>query len=245
MSDERERPGRAEFRTTQWSLVIAAADTTHPESRRALESLCATYWYPLYAYVRRRGSEPGAAQDITQGFLAHLLEKKSLRVADPERGRFRNFLLTALQSYLIHEWERGRALRRGGDKEVLALDLESAEARYVKEPSDDRTPDRLFLRRWALSVLERTMDRLREEEGRSETPERSERLVRLLTGEDAGAPYRKVAAELEMSETAVKVAVHRLRKRYGQLLRDEVAQTVDDPARVDEEIHSLFVAIEP
>jgi len=224
--------------------VLAAGDSAHPDFRTALEALCETYWYPLYAYIRRRGCDPETARDLAQGFFSSLLERRSIRIADPDRGRFRSFLLTSLKNYMTNERERERAQKRGGGQEPLSLELDAAEGRYRREPADDRTPDRFFARRWALVLLDRTLDRLRDEMGRSGGPERFERLSSFLTGDDAGTPYKQVAARLEMSESAVKVAVHRMRKRYGQLLREEVAATVDDPARVDEEIRYLFRAME-
>lgn len=224
--------------------MLAAGDSAHPDFRTALEALCETYWYPLYAYIRRRGCDPETARDLAQGFFSSLLERRSIRIADPDRGRFRSFLLTSLKNYMTNERERERAQKRGGGQEPLSLELDAAEGRYRREPPDDRTPDRFFARRWALVLLDRTLDRLRDEMGRSGGPERFERLSSFLTGDDGGTPYKQVAARLEMSESAVKVAVHRMRKRYGQLLREEVAATVDDPARVDEEIRYLFRAME-
>jgi DNA-directed RNA polymerase specialized sigma24 family protein len=194
--------------------------------------------------VRRRGYDPEKARDVVQGYFAMLLEKRGLRVADPDRGRFRSFLLTSLKNHMTKEWERDRAQKRGAGREPIPLDPDTAEGRYQREPADHRTPDRIYDRRWAMVLLGRTMERLREEANRSERPDRFERLSRFLTGEDAGEPYKRVAADLGMSESAVRVAVHRMRARYGQLLRDEVAQTVDDPGRVDDEIRYLFDAME-
>lgn len=245
MGRERERRDRSRFHTTRWSMVLAAGNSAHPDFRPSLESLCEIYWYPLYAYIRRRGCDADTAQDLAQGFFSNLLERGSLRIADPDRGRFRSFLLTSLKNYMTNEWDRERAQKRGGGREPIPLDLDTAEGRYQREPADDRAPDRYFARRWALALLDRTMERLRQEMGRSGGPERFERLSPFLTGDDAGTPYKRVAAELDMSESAVKVAIHRMRKRYGQLLREEVAQTVDDPSRVDEEIRYLFGALAP
>jgi RNA polymerase sigma-70 factor (ECF subfamily) len=230
---------RRGFSTTRWSLVVAAANSGHPDYRRALEDLCGSYWYPVYAFVRRRGWDRDQAQDLTQGFFAELLEKQTLKAADQERGRFRSFLLTALKFYLSNEQERARAQKRGGGRSPIPLDADAAEELYRLEPVDQHTPETLFERRWALVVLERVLDRLRRELERSLHPERI-RLVECLTAEGSRGRYKQLAVDLEMSESAVKVAVHRLRRRFGELLREEVAQTVDDPKRVDDELRHLF-----
>lgn len=243
MRGNRRERARARFQTTHWSVVLAAGDRAEPGYRAAIGSLCETYWYPLYAYVRRRGHDPEAAEDLVQGFFSSLLERGALRVADPERGRFRSFLLTSMKHYMANERQRGRALKRGGGLESVSLDFIAAEARYRREPTDERTPERFFERRWALALLEATMRRLREEADRAGTAGRFETLSRYLTGEEPGKPYGEVASNLGISEAAVKVAVHRLRRRYGQLLREEVSRTVDDPARVDEEIRRLFDSV--
>lgn len=241
MDDERRRKERGRFYTTPWGDVLAAGNSAHPEYRRALDDLCRIYWYPLYAYVRRRGYAHQDASDLVQGYFAMLLEKRRLRVVDPGRGRFRSFLLTSLKNYMANEWGRGQAQKRGGSREPLPLDLDAAEGRYEREPADHETPDRVYDRRWAMTLLGRALERLRDEADRSASPDRFRRLSQFLT--DADVPYKQVAEELRMTESAVKVAVHRLRARYGQLLRDEVAQTVDDAARVDDEIRHLFEAV--
>lgn len=233
------------FRTTQWSLVLAAGDDRNPRFHQALADLCERYWYPVYAYVRRRGADPDAAQDLAQGFFSSLLEKNTLRAADRDRGRFRSFLLTALKFYLADEYDRARALKRGGGQEALSLDLEGAEARYRLEAEPEASPDRVFERRWALEVLEQTHRRLQEEIARSSHPERPRRLAAFLTGDGDDQSYREVAAELGMSESAVKVAVHRLRKRYGALLREEVERTVGNPEETEGELRFLLAALEP
>jgi RNA polymerase sigma-70 factor (ECF subfamily) len=231
------------FSTTRWSLIVAAADSRHPDYRRALEELCGAYWYPVYAFVRRSGRDPDASQDLTQGFFFQLLEKHTLKAADQERGRFRSFLLAALKFYVSNEQDRARAQKRGGGRAPISLDADTAEKQYRLEPAEEQTPETLFERRWALTLLERVLDGLREELKRSANPERSLRLVGCLTAEGSTGRYKHLAAELEMSESAVKVAVHRMRRRFGELLREEVAQTVRGPEEVDDEIRHLFAVI--
>lgn len=227
------------FLTTQWSLVLAAGDSAAPGSREALDELCSLYWYPVYAFARRRGAAVEDAQDQVQGFFSHLLERGTLKGADPGRGRFRSFLLGAFKLYLADERSRQVARKRGGGATALPLDLEGAEERYRLEADGDENPDRLFARRWALELLAHTRTRLDDELAAGRNPERSRRLAGFLTDAEE-APYREVAEELGMSESAVKVAVHRLRQRYGALLREEVARTVEDSARVDDELRYLF-----
>jgi DNA-directed RNA polymerase specialized sigma24 family protein len=232
------------FSMTRWSLVIAAADSRHPDHEAALEELCSAYWYPVYAFVRLRGFDPESARDLTQGFFAQLLEKRTLKAADKERGRFRSFVLAALKFHLSHEKERTLALKRGGGMTPIPIDGDTAEGKYRVEPVDRHTPETLFERRWAMLLLERALTNLREELKESARPERSLRLAEYLTGDSAAPGYKQVAQELGMSESAVKVAVHRLRGRFRELLRDEVAQTVSDPGMVDDELSHLFVALE-
>ncbi len=222
---------------------MAAGDSGSPGHRRALEELCGAYWYPVYAFIRLSGRDPDAAQDLAQGFFAQLLEKQTLKAADQERGRFRSFLLAALKFYLSNEQQRGRAQKRGGGLVPIPLDGDTAERQYSVEPAEEHTPETLFERRWALALLEQALDRLREEVKRSASPERSLRLVGCLTSDDARGRYRQLAAELEMNESAVKVAVHRMRRRFGELLREDVAHTVEGPEKVEEELRHLFAVI--
>lgn len=235
------RAGR--FATTRWSVVCASGkeDTA---AQAALTALCETYWYPLYAFLRRRGCSQEESEDVTQAFFARLLERGWVRSADRDRGRFRTFLLTALVRFLSKERDKERAEKRGGGRAKLSLDFEAGETRYRLEPADEGTPDRLFERRWAMTVLDRVLARLEEEHG--DDPARAAKfaaLKPLMTASDAAAPYAEVAATLGMSEGAVKVAVHRLRKRYKELLRDEVAQTVSDAATVEQELSDLRAAL--
>lgn len=232
------------FRTTDWSLVVAAGSRQDPGSSQALERLCTIYWYPVYGFVRAHGLDAGAAQDLTQEFFTRLIDNRVIGLADRERGRFRSFLLASVKNLLANQRDHDRAAKRGGGYALLPLDLQSGEICYSRELVDDRTPDKAFEKRWALAMLERTLERLREEAGRRESPERFALLSRFLTDASPDASYRQVAGELGSTESAVKGAVHRMRKRFGQLLRDEVGRTVDDPGRIDEEIRYLFAAID-
>ncbi len=230
------------FATTQWSLVLAARDGTDGEARRALESLCEGYWYPLYAYVRRRGHDAEESRDLTQAFFADLLDRDFLEGVDRSKGRFRSFLLASLGNFLSHARDKERALKRGGGMRPLPLDGDTAETRYRDEPADRMTPELVFERRWGLTVMERAMRRL-EAESRDD-PTRFEQLKACLTGSDH-APYREIAEALGMSESAVKAAVHRLRQRYGRLLRDEIGETVATAAEVDDELRHLLGVVRP
>jgi RNA polymerase sigma-70 factor (ECF subfamily) len=235
--------GAGRFATTHWSVVLSASRPESAHYQQALESLCRTYWFPLYAYLRRHGYDTHQAEDHTQAFLACLLEKHGLRLAEPGRGKFRSFLLAALKHFIANERAWAGARKRGGGRTVLSLDSRSAEAQYALEPRDELSPEKLFERSWALTVLDRAMARLAAEAAASNKQQQFDRLKTYLTaGKDAVA-YHKVAAELQMSEGAVKVAVHRLRRRYRELLRDEIAQTVATQDQIDEEIRHLFSAL--
>ena len=235
--------GDGRFATTHWSVVLAAGRPKSATYQQALETLCKTYWFPLYAYLRRNGYDGHRAQDYTQAFFTGLLAKGGLGLVDPKRGKFRSFLLASLKHFVSNERARARAKKRGGDQKVLSLDFENAENQYALEPRDDLSPEKLFERSWALTVLERTMDRLKEESIRTDKQKIFERLKSYLIAEKSSAPYSDAAEELNITEGAVRVAVHRLRKRYGELLRDEIAQTVTSDEQVDEEIRDLFDAL--
>lgn len=237
--DNPDHPGER-FLTTHWSTVLAAADSRHPDSRAALEALCNLYWFPVYARVRHQGIGADAAQDLTQGFFVHLFEKHTLRVARPDRGRFRAFLKTALHYYLANEEEKARAHKRGSGRPPLALDFGDAEQRYRLEPAQTETPETLFEKSWARALLSRALRRLREEMQASNSLARFTKLEPFLVGQSKQGGYRVVAAELGMSESAVRVALHRMRRRFGALVRAEVAHTVDGPDQVDEEVRYLF-----
>ncbi|MEO8125493.1 MAG: sigma factor [Bryobacteraceae bacterium] len=234
-------PGRPQFPTTRWTLIVAAGDSDRKEARSALVSLCENYWYPLYAYLRRCGYAEDQAQDLTQEFFIRVLEGRYLDRADPERGRFRSFLLTSLKFFVADEADRDRAHKRGGGM-VVPLEFSSAEERYQREPAHDETPERIFERRWALSVLDRVVERLRNEFVQHGRSEHFERLKVFLLGH-SDAPYAALAREMKTSEGALKVAVHRLRKRYRELFRQEIADTVADPAEVESELRFLAGAL--
>jgi DNA-directed RNA polymerase specialized sigma24 family protein len=235
---------RGGFPSTHWSVVLAANRSDAAESAAAaLAILCETYWYPVYAYIRRRGYGSEAARDLTQGFLTRLLEKGFLPGARPERGRFRSYLLGALKHFLANERDRNLSRRRGGGAPMLRLDFDSGENRYRMEPEDKRTPETVYERRWALAVLETVLDRLESEQDRAGKSGSFERLKPFLTGEGERGGYQRVADELSMTEGALKVAVHRLRRRYRDLLRAVVAQTVETPTQIDAELHHLLAAL--
>jgi RNA polymerase sigma-70 factor (ECF subfamily) len=230
--------------TTQWSQVLAARDGSESQARAALESLCQTYWQPLYAYIRHQGASPDEASDLTQGFFAELVEKDFLAEVDPEKGRFRSFLLASLRHFLAHERDRNRALKRGGGTLTLSLDVAAGEAGYVNEPADELTPVDVFERRWAITVLERASDRL-QQESTELSQNQFAQLKQYLTSGDRQVPYQETASALGISESAVKSAVHRLRKRLGQCLREEIAETVSDRSQVDEEVRHLLAVVRP
>lgn len=234
---------RESFATTHWSRVIAAQDGVSPEARAALAHLCSAYWYPLYVYVRRRGYDADAAHDLTQAFFARLLEKGSLRTADQARGRFRSFLLSALQHFLCNEHDRSRARKRGGGRAIHSLDLRGAEDRYLREPGHELTPERLFERRWALTLLDHVLGRLRAEWEGDGKGALFEALKPTLTGEENAESYRLVAEKHQLSEGAVKVTVHRLRRRYRDLLREEIGRTLEEGGAIDDEIRNLFAIL--
>jgi RNA polymerase sigma-70 factor (ECF subfamily) len=231
------------FATTRWSMVLAAGKDAAPDADAALASLCQTYWYPLYAFVRRLGHQPADAQDLTQEFFARLLEKHYLQAADPERGRFRSFLLSSFKHFLSKERDRAKARKRGGGRKVLPLDFEAGESRYSLEPTHEITAEKVYERRWALTLLDQVFARLRDEFDHARKQNEFDHLKVYLTGEATTLSYRDVAAELGMTEGAVKVAVHRLRRRYRELVRDEIGHTVAGPEDVDEELRRLFAAL--
>jgi len=218
---------------------LDAREGTSHSSDKALAELCESYWYPLYAFVRRQGHSPEDAADLTQGYFAKLLEKDYLQDVRPEAGRFRSFLLASLKHFLYNEWDRQKAQKRGGHLQKISLDAERAENRYSIEPLDRLTPEDLYEKHWALTVLERTLDQLADETPESKTF-RFAKLRPFLIGEETDTTYRQIGEELGMSESGVKVAVHRLRRRFGVILRQEIGQTVADPQEVDDEIRHLL-----
>jgi RNA polymerase sigma-70 factor (ECF subfamily) len=234
----------ANFSPTHWSVVLAAAggaDSTR--ARDALEKLCRNYWPPIYAFVRRQGHNPHDAQDLTQEFFARLLERNSLANVDQAKGRFRSFLLASLKHFLANEWDKANAKKRGGGRPPISIDAAAAESSCVFEPADLLTADKIFERRWALALLDQVLRRLREEYARDGREKQFEQLKLTLTEASRSVPYAEIAVRLGTSEGAVKVAVHRLRQRYRELLRAEIADTVADPREIEDEIRNLFAAL--
>jgi RNA polymerase sigma-70 factor (ECF subfamily) len=234
------------FATTNWSLILRAASDDDEEARLALALLCEAYWYPVYAYVRRRGSSAADAEDLTQGYFARFLEKGVVREVRPELGRFRAFLLASVRNFLANERDRERALKRGGAHRLVSLDAEIAEARLSTEPRDPVTPEVLFERAWAQTVVGRVHDRLEQEAVRRGTAARLARLRPFLAGgaEPEGS-FAAIAADWGTGESAVRVALHRLRRRFGEVLREEIGRTVDSPDEVDAEARYLLDVLMP
>jgi RNA polymerase sigma-70 factor (ECF subfamily) len=225
-------------------VVLAAGDSRSQQADDALEKLCSAYWYPLYAYVRRKGHSPADAQDLTQEFFARFLEKKYLSLADRERGRFRGFLLTSLKHFLVNEREKARAAKRGGGEVVLPLDEELAESRYLAEPSADMSPDKMYEKRWAITVLEGVLARLRQESITAGKGELFELLKDFLWGDQNLVSQAEIGVPLGLSASAVKSAVHRLRLRYRELLRSEIAHTVERVEDIDGELRYLVSVLD-
>lgn len=237
-------PGHGKFATTRWSVVIAAgADTSSSDADEALATLCETYWFPLYGYLRNRGHGAEDAQDLTQAFFARLLEKHSISQADPARGRFRSFLLASLKHFAANERERSSAGKRGGGIPAISLGVADAEGRYQLEASTNETPERIFDRRWASTLLARALSRLEADTSEGGKRPLFEALRIYLTGDQPELTYAETAARLGMSEGAIKVAVHRLRRKFRDLVRDEIAQTVAAPEDIDDELRHLWSAV--
>jgi RNA polymerase sigma-70 factor (ECF subfamily) len=223
--------------------MVLAAGGESVQAQDALARLCQTYWYPLYAYVRRRGNSPEDAQDLTQEFFARLLQRNWLNHADRDKGRFRSFLLGAMNHFLSDEWDKARAQKRGGGIKPLPLEFDTAETRFSREPADNVTPEQNFERRWALTLLETVLNHLRQDYEREGRGELFALLNPCLVGDRTAQPYAELAKQLGVSEGTVKAAVHRLRQRYRQLLRDEIANTISEPGDVDEELRHLFAVL--
>lgn len=228
------------FVTTQWSVVLRAARPESPEAQAALAALCQNYWFPLYAFARRQGCDLHSAQDLTQEFFGKLLEKNYLSVADRRRGKFRSFLLTAFKCFLANEWDRSQAQKRGGGRKVVSFDGMSAEERYLLEPEDTASADQLFDRRWACDLLEAARAKLRSEFTEAGRAERFKHLEAYLPGGQPTLSQSELGTVLGLTEGSVKQEVFRLRRRYGEILREAVAQTVAQPDEVDEEIQYLI-----
>lgn len=231
------------FATTHWSLVLAAGENDSAPAHYALETLCGAYWYPIYVYVRRKGCRPDEAKDLTQEFFAQLIAKEHLRLADPSKGKFRTFLLATLDYFLAREWSRAHRQKRGGQFTFVSLDQQTPEERYRLEPADNETPERKFIREWALTTLKQAMNALQNECVQHGKGPLFREAKGLLSGERDGAPYAEIGRRLGMGEGAVRVAVHRLRQRYGELLRREIAQTVAGDAEVEVELRYLIQAL--
>ena len=230
--------GRSRFATTQWSLVLAAAKGGSTDAEEALARLCSLYWYPVFAFIRRQGHSADEAQDLAQGFFTRLLEKGELGQADRDRGRFRSFLLTACRHFISNEEDRIRAIKRGGGAVAISIDIVEAEGRYERALVSAETPERLYERQWALTLMDVVLDSLRNEYVAAGNERLFDRLSGLLT--DRGGTHADAARDLDMTIPAVKMAVHRLRRRYREALRERVADTVDSPEEVDDEIRHLM-----
>lgn len=239
-STKAEPRGPRVFATTHWSVVLAAGESDPEPARRALEILCQAYWYPIYVYVRRKGYGPEDAQDLTQEFLAQLIAKKTFQRADRNKGKFRTFLLAALDHFLAREWTRAHRQKRGGQFAFLALDQEGPEERYRLEPADSLTPERHFERNLALTMLKRAMNALQQECQASGKGTVFAEVRPLLTGEREAGAHAAISRRLAISETTVRVTIHRLRRRFGELLRAELAQTVTGKEEVEEEMRYLM-----
>jgi RNA polymerase sigma-70 factor (ECF subfamily) len=230
------------FATTHWTVVLAAGRRHTPQSDGALEELCRTYWFPLYAYVRRRGHIKEDAEDLTQAFFARFLARNYLAGLSAERGRFRAFLLASLKHFLANEWKKSQRLKRGGGEKLLSLDWRTADTQFQVAATNEPSPDKAFDREWALALLAKVIERLRVECESDGKAKLFGQLKIFLTAGKGEQSHTEAAKRLGMDETAVRVAVHRLRKRYRILLRDEIAQTLADAADVDEEMRALFGA---
>ena len=243
MGESSERSGGSPgvFATTRWSMVLAVQDETSPRAQEALAQLCRTYWFPLYSYVRRQGHDVADAQDLTQEFFSRLLARNYLQMADRNRGRFRSFLLSSFKHMMANERRNASRQKRGGDAVIFSLDETEAEERYQLEPTDNATPDRLFERRWAQTTLQRVLDRL-EAEYTGHTM-RFDQLKVFLIEPKGAAGFADVAAALGVTESALKSVVHRMRRRYAELFRDEVAQIVAHPADIEDEIRHMLMVL--
>lgn len=228
---------------TRWSVVLAAGDASSPQAELALETLCRTYWYPLYAYLRRMGRSHEDAQDLTQSFLASLLEKQRLRQVHPAKGRFRSFLLASLNHFLANEWDKARAVKRGGQFTFVPWEDDGLKERFQHETAATGRPDRAFEQTWATTLIETALGRLREEYRQADKAALFDAVQLFLPGDRGGPPYAEIGARLHMGESGVKMAVLRLRRRFGELLRAEIAHTVAGSEQIDDEIRCLFTAV--
>ena len=242
-TEQGTNPDPTLFLTTRWTLVLDAASSNDTAALDALGSLASTYWQPLYRYARRKEKSKQDAEDLVQGFLAHILSGSSLSDLDRSRGRFRSFLLASFNNWMINDWKHATRQKRGGTTPLLSIDLESAESGLKLDPADHRSPDRLFDREWALALLDKVLTNLEEDATKEGNADQFAALKTCLTADSKKIPYPKLAADLELSEGALRVAVHRLRKRYRTALEAEVARTLPNPDSVEDELHSLFTAL--
>jgi RNA polymerase sigma-70 factor (ECF subfamily) len=238
--DESGQRRAARFSTTHWSVVLAAGADNPARARAALEELCTVYWYPLYAFLRRRGHQPADAEDLVQGFIEHLLERRFFQAADPDKGRFRSYLLASLNHFVADAAARARCLKRGAGRPLLSLDAVAAERRYALEPADPSNPEQLFERRWALTLLDTVLQRLETEAAESGRTNLFHQIKGVLLGDRSGVPCVELSRRLGMSEAALTMTVRRLRRRYRELVREEIAHTVSRPVEIDEEMRHLF-----
>ena len=243
--DRHPQATAAQFSATHWSIVLAAGQADDTRRTEALEKLCRAYWYPLYAFVRRQGHDPADAQDLTQEFFSRLLAKNYLSTVEPDRGKFRNFLLIALKHFLADQWDRVRAQKRGGGQKFISLDEQTAETRYHLEPRDEMSPEKVYERRWALTLLEQVLARLRQEHVLAGKSELFDQLRLFITGDRGEISFADAATKLGTTEGAAKMAVQRMRQRYRELLRAEIADTVERPEEIDEELRCLAAALRP
>lgn len=233
-----------QFTTTRWSLVLTAQDQASSEAEAALAELCRAYWYPLYAFIRRRGHDAHDAQDLTQEFFYRLLDRHYLSAVDHRKGRFRSFLLAALEHFLANEWRRAQTQKRGGGRQIVSID-DTAEARYLQEPHTELSPERIYEQRWALAFLERVLQQLRQEFAEAGKQTTFDGIKTFLTGEKNDEPYAALATRLGTTEAALKMSISRLRQRYAELLRAEIANLVARPEDIEDELRALLDALHP
>jgi RNA polymerase sigma-70 factor (ECF subfamily) len=231
------------FKTTHWSVVLNAGRGDSPQASAALAKLCQTYWYPVYTFVRRLGHSPEDSKDLTQEFFFRLVEKNYLKSLDRETGKFRSFLLVVLKRFLANEWDRANRQKRGGGRQIISLDEMDTELRYLAEPVDDCTPEKVFERRWARTLLEQVVNRLQGEMSEAGKEGLFRELKDFLGGDGGGGSYSEVAARCQMNEGALRVAVHRMRRRYREILREEIASTVASPEQIEDELQHLFLSL--
>ena len=244
-NDDNQPSPKSSFDTTHWSVVLAAGRESSSNQKAALTELCQLYWYPLYAFARRKVGDAHKAQDLTQAFFAKLLEKNYVASADPERGKFRSFLLTALKGFMANEWDKERAIKRGGGHRIMSIDIEDGEKRYALEPVENVTAEKIYQRTWVMTLLDRVLKQLQDEFARDGKADLFDALKSRITPGNQSDSFEEISETLGMTVGATRVAAHRLRSRYRQLLREAIAQTVVDENEVDDEIRNLFAAFDP